>query len=101
MCNLGYSLKSRGYRVTLFGWPDVRDKIEASRLEFHEIGDREFPKDSVKKLFSQISKPSGINTISYSERATKMTFMEAPKAQGYFILKMRLSVSRPYLQRRF
>jgi MGT family glycosyltransferase len=84
MCNLGYELQKRGYRVTLFGWPEVKKKVEAFQLGFYEIGAQEFPEGSLDELSYQLSKRSGMQafgfTIRWAELATKMMFREVPDA---------------------
>jgi len=84
ICSLGYELKKRGYRVTLFGWPEVQKKVEAFQLGFYEIGTQEFPEGSLDELSYQLSRKSGIQafkfTISWSKMATKMMLREVPDA---------------------
>lgn len=84
MCNLGIELRRRGHQVTLFGLPDVEEKIVESELRFCKVGARDFPLGSLDDLDAQVAKLSGIKEISFSlsisQKATRMMFREAPDA---------------------
>lgn len=89
MCSLGKELRRRQYRVTLFGIPDVKEKIDKfglsfDGLRFQEIGARAFPKGSLNSFLAQNAEMSGIQallfTIRWSQKATRMMFQAAPPA---------------------
>lgn len=84
MCNLGKELQRRGHHVTLFGWPDVEEKIKTTGLGFYELGAQDFPSGSLSVLDDRLSKLEGIEEIrffiSLALMAARMMFREAPEA---------------------
>jgi zeaxanthin glucosyltransferase len=78
MCNLGMELMRRGHRVTLFGVPEVAEKIERSSLEFYEIGASDFPPGAE---LGRLTGLAGLKfAIKFFEREAKMLFRDAPEA---------------------
>ncbi|MEO1399834.1 MAG: nucleotide disphospho-sugar-binding domain-containing protein [Cyanobacteria bacterium J06635_1] len=84
MCNLGNELQRRGYKVTLFGIPDVQEKIAKSELGFYKIGANDFPPGSLDLIYTQQGKRSGFAGLKFAlesfRRATVMMFREGPDA---------------------
>jgi zeaxanthin glucosyltransferase len=84
MCNLGMELIRRGHKVTLFGVPEVAEKIDRSNLEFYEIGASDFPPGSIETMYAQLGRLTGLAglkfAIKFFEREAKMLFRDAPEA---------------------
>jgi zeaxanthin glucosyltransferase len=84
MCNLGMELIRRGHKVTLFGVPEVGEKIARSNLEFAEIGASDFPPGSIETMYAQLGRLTGLAglkfAINFFEREAKMLFRDAPAA---------------------
>ncbi|MFM2303166.1 MAG: hypothetical protein RLZZ135_573 [Cyanobacteriota bacterium] len=84
MCNLGAELLHRGHKVTLFGVPDVREKIAQSTLEFYEIGASDFPPGSIETMYAGLGKLTGLAglkfAIEFFKQEAIMLFREAPEA---------------------
>ncbi|PSR19692.1 glycosyl transferase family 1 [filamentous cyanobacterium CCP3] len=84
ICNIGIELQNRGYPVTLFGLPDVKVKIDKTPLDFCPIESPDFPEGELDDFLAQISGLSSTRmqslnfTVSWSEKATRMMFREAP-----------------------
>jgi zeaxanthin glucosyltransferase len=66
MCNLGSELIKRGHQVTLFGTPDVADKVAKSGLKFHEIGAADFPPGEMTKKLQQLGELDGLAALKFS-----------------------------------
>ncbi|MDZ8235864.1 MAG: glycosyltransferase [Nostoc sp. ChiQUE01a] len=64
MCALGRELQRRGHRVTLFHIPDVQTKVQKAGLEFHTIGEAEFPLGSFEAIYQKLGETR--NRCSYS-----------------------------------
>lgn len=88
MCSLGRELRQRDYQVTLFGLPDVEEKIAQFCLGFDGIGFQkietpDFPKGSLDDFLAQNSKLSRLRafffTITWAQKATKIMLQEAPE----------------------
>jgi zeaxanthin glucosyltransferase len=81
MCNLGNELLSRGHQVTLFGIPEVKEKISQSDLEFCEIGAIDFPPGSMGTMYAELRKLTGMKglrfAIQFFEKEAKMLFRDA------------------------
>ncbi|AFY99708.1 glycosyltransferase [Calothrix sp. PCC 6303] len=84
MCNLGIELLRRGHKVTLFGVPEVKEKIAQSNLEFYEIGASDFPIGSIENMYAQLGKLTGLEgsklVIQFFKKEADMLFREAPNA---------------------
>ena len=84
MCNLGMELIRRGHKVTLFGVPEVAEKIDRSNLEFYEIGASDFPPGSIETMYAQLGRLTGLAglkfAIKFFEQEAKMLFRDAPEA---------------------
>jgi MGT family glycosyltransferase len=84
MCNLGIELLRRGHKVTLFGVPEVEEKIAQSHLEFHEIGASDFPVGSIETMYAQLGELTGLEglkfAIQFFQKEAGMLFRDAPTA---------------------
>ncbi len=84
MTTLGYELKQRNHRVTLFGFPDAQSKTVAAGLEFRAIGEAEFPTGTMALSFEQLGKLSGLAALRYTvsllEQRAVVRLRDTPQA---------------------
>lgn len=84
MCALGRELQRRGHQVTVFGVPEIRQKIINSNLNFWEIGETEFPVGSVENFYQKLGNLSGLAglrfTVAYIQKEAAMLFDRLPDA---------------------
>lgn len=79
---LGYELKKRGHRVTVFAMLDAQSKALAAGLEFVPVAEFDFPIGFTKQVFTQMGNMSGFATIKYTikviQQATQIILRELP-----------------------
>jgi zeaxanthin glucosyltransferase len=84
MCNIGRELIRRGHQVTLFGMPDVREKVAQSGLNFYEVGATDFPLGATNTIMQQLGELDGLPGLKFSvaffQSETVMLLREAPIA---------------------
>jgi MGT family glycosyltransferase len=84
MTTLGYELKQRGHRVTLVGTLDAQAKTLAAGLEFHAIGENDFPLGAMASSLTALGKLSGLDAFRYTvalfRKGTMLLLEEAPAA---------------------
>lgn len=84
MANLGHELQKRGHKVTLFGVPDIREKMARSRLDFFEIGANDFQLGSIDSMYTKLGELSGLEglefVIEFFQKEASMLFRESPDA---------------------
>jgi UDP:flavonoid glycosyltransferase YjiC (YdhE family) len=66
MAAVGAELRSRGHEVIFFQIPDFAKLVDEIGLEFHVVGDREFPPGSIKRLDEVLGRLDGIDGLRYS-----------------------------------
>ena len=84
MLPLGQEMHRRGHRVTFFGIVDARSKVLAAGLEFHLIGEAEFPAGASDRLFEELGKLSGLAALRYTldwiKQSAAVFLKEGPNA---------------------
>ena len=84
MLPLGYELRQRGHRVTLFGVPDVEEPALTAGLAFQPMGAAQFPLGTMVKLFRRQGQLRGAIALQYTlrwaRRLTRACLEEAPAA---------------------
>ncbi|MGQ9864799.1 MAG: glycosyltransferase [Pseudanabaenaceae cyanobacterium] len=82
MIPLGRELQRRGHRVTYFGLPDARPKMEAAGLGFVDVGGDRLPPAASAALLAQLGKTQGIPavllTLRWFYRVAETFLAEAP-----------------------
>jgi zeaxanthin glucosyltransferase len=66
MSALGFELRQRGHRVTMFGLPDVESYATAAQIDFYPIGVAKYPVGSLKRSQECLGKLSGIPALLYT-----------------------------------
>jgi zeaxanthin glucosyltransferase len=66
MSALGFELRQRGHRVTMFGLPDVEPYATAAQIDFYAIGVAKYPLGSVKRSQERLGKLNGIPALLYT-----------------------------------
>jgi zeaxanthin glucosyltransferase len=66
MSALGFELRQRGHRVTMFGLPDVEPYAIAAQIEFYAIGVAKYPLGSIKRSQERLGKLDGIPALFYT-----------------------------------
>jgi zeaxanthin glucosyltransferase len=84
MLALGRGLSLRGHQVTVFGIADVQAAVRRAGLDFHPIGQREFPIGELEALDTRLSRLSGFGAFRLIndrvKATTRMLLSEAPAA---------------------
>lgn len=73
MTTLGYELKKRGHRVTVFGILDAQSKALAAGLEFQAVCESDSPLGFTKQMFTELGKLSGFAALKYTINAIQQT----------------------------
>jgi zeaxanthin glucosyltransferase len=66
MTALARRLQSRGNEVVFFGVPDVEPFARAAGLDFVPYGEREYPIDSIDKVYSSVAQLHGFEVVRHS-----------------------------------
>jgi zeaxanthin glucosyltransferase len=81
---LGLALEQRGHQVVFFGIADVESRIRAAGLEFHVIGQQDYPPGTLRRLDEHLSELHGLSVFRYIvERVSntaRMVLRDAPDA---------------------
>ena len=84
MTNLGYELRKRGHKVTLFGIADTQSNASVADLDFWTLGHSEYPLGSLNQKYTQLGKLSGLSalryTINWLTQEAGMRLAEMPEA---------------------
>lgn len=84
MTTLGYELKQRGHRVTLFGPLDAQVQVLAAGLNFRVLGEAEYPKGSIPKMLARLGEMNGLSALQYNIKEfgliADMLLSNAPEA---------------------
>ena len=84
MSALGYELRQRGHRVTLFGLPDVESYATAAELEFYPIATAKYPVGSNERLQRRLGELNGVLALLYTIdlflQGTEVILQEVPQA---------------------
>jgi zeaxanthin glucosyltransferase len=63
---LGRELARRGHEVTVYAFPDGREKADATGLAFHPVGENAFPAGEVKRRTAELGKLQGFRALRYT-----------------------------------
>lgn len=65
-CALGRELVQRGHRVTFVGVRDGEDHAANAGLDFHPIGEREFPRGAWKQATEELGRLKGLRAFRFT-----------------------------------
>ncbi|AFY40280.1 glycosyltransferase, MGT family [[Leptolyngbya] sp. PCC 7376] len=84
MAAIGSELKQRGHRVTVLGIADAESLVLAANLDFHLIGESDFPEGYMQVVSDKIRSLKGFNAVKYTllriSKGAELCFREIPKA---------------------
>ncbi len=84
MTALAHSLQLRGHEVVIFGIADTEAGVRAAGIEFHRIGDEDYPPGTLKRLDEQLARLKGIAafrfTLELVRNSTRMILRDGPEA---------------------
>ena len=72
MFTLGRELQNRGHQLTLFSLLDVQSRALAKGLDFHSIGEQEFPAGGAVESIARLGELSGLEALRYTVRLCKV-----------------------------
>jgi zeaxanthin glucosyltransferase len=84
MTALAHALERCGHSVVIFGIPDTGPRIRAAGIEFHAIGESDFPLGTLKALDDRLGELSGLAafrfTVERVRNTGRMVLRDAPSA---------------------
>ncbi len=84
MTALAHRLEQRGHQVVIFGIADAEAQVRAAGIEFHLIGQQDYPPGALRKLDRQISELKGLAvfrfTVDRLKSSAQMILRDGPKA---------------------
>lgn len=66
MTTLGRELQQRGHQVTLINVIDTQPNADAAGLDFHPIGQSDFPIGSIPRSHQELGQLSGLKAVKYT-----------------------------------
>jgi zeaxanthin glucosyltransferase len=73
MTALARRMQQRGHEVVIFGIADTEERVRAAGVEFHRIGDLDYPPGSLQKLDQRLGEMKGLATFRFTVERVKNT----------------------------
>ena len=73
MTALARRLEQRGHKVILFGIADTEARVRAASIEFHLIGQQDYPPGTLQRLDQRLGELSGLATFRFTVDRVKNT----------------------------
>jgi zeaxanthin glucosyltransferase len=73
MTALARKLMERGHQVVFFGIADTAPRVQAAGVEFHLIGEQDYPPGTLKKLDQRLSELKGLAVLRFTVERVKNT----------------------------
>ena len=73
MTALARRLQQRGHEVVMFGIADTEARVRAAGVEFHRIGEEDYPPGTLEKLDQRLGELKGLATFSFTVERVKNT----------------------------
>ena len=84
MTALARSLEKKGHEVILFGIADTEERVRAAGIKFRQIGGKEYPIGSLKKLDDKLAQLSGLGALRFTLERIRdsacMVLRDGPRA---------------------
>ena len=84
MTALARQLQHRGHDVVIFGIADTEERVRAAGVEFHRIGEADYPPGTLEKLDRHLGKLRGLATFRFTvervKQTAQMTLKDGPAA---------------------
>src|SRR3954447_14190009 len=81
---LARELERRGHKVNLFGNADTEARIRSAGIEFHLIGEQDYPPGTLQRLDERLGRLNGLATFRFTVERVKdtarMILRDGPKA---------------------
>ena len=73
MTALARALQRRGHEVVIFGIADTEARVRAAGVEFHQIGAKDYPPGTLRKLDERLGELKGLATFRFTVQRVKDT----------------------------
>lgn len=73
MTALAGRLRRRGHEVVIFGIADTEARVRAAGIDFHLIGEKDYPPGTLQKLDQRLSELKGLATFRFTVERVKNT----------------------------
>jgi zeaxanthin glucosyltransferase len=73
MTALARRLKERGHQVVFFGIADTESRVRAAGIEFHLIGEQDYPPGTLNELDQQLGRLKGLAALRFTVNRVKNT----------------------------
>jgi zeaxanthin glucosyltransferase len=73
MTALARRLQQRGHEVVIFGIADIEARVRAAGVEFHRIGQRDYPLGTLQKLDQRLGELKGLATFRFTVERVRNT----------------------------
>jgi len=73
MTALARRLELRGHKVVIFGIADTESRVKSAGIEFHLIGEQDYPPGTLQKLDEHLAKLKGLETFRFTVERVKNT----------------------------
>jgi zeaxanthin glucosyltransferase len=84
MTALARRLEQRGHEVVIFGIADSEAPVRAAGIEFHLIGEQDYPPGTLKKLDDRLGQMKGLETFRFTvervRNTARMILRDGPEA---------------------
>jgi zeaxanthin glucosyltransferase len=84
MTALARTLAERGHQVVLFGIADIEARVRAAGVEFHLIGESDYPPGTLRTLDQRLSELTGLATLRFTvgriKNTARMILRDGPEA---------------------
>ncbi len=84
MTALARRLEQRGHEVVIFGISDIAARVRAAGIQFHLIGQRDYPPGTLQKLDQRLGELKGLATFRFTvervKNTARMVLRDGPQA---------------------
>src|SRR6266436_2089152 len=73
MTALARRMQQRGHEVVIFGIADTEARVRAASVEFHRVGESDYPLGTLQKLDQRLGELKGLATFRFTVERVKNT----------------------------